>query len=84
MTRLHHKIPGSQFAVFERSGHMPFSEEPDAFLRTLEQFLTTKRWRLTPIHMHVARGFQPSVLARLKGSPYVRWRSYTQMKRALA
>ena len=34
--------------------------------------------------MHVARGFQPSVVARLKGSPYVRRQSHTQVKRALA
>jgi pimeloyl-ACP methyl ester carboxylesterase len=29
--------------VFERSGHLPFYEEPEAFVRTLETFLTAGR-----------------------------------------
>jgi proline iminopeptidase len=37
--RIHQAIPGSRFAVFERSGHLPFFEEPDEFLRVLEEFL---------------------------------------------
>ncbi|MEA2692960.1 MAG: proline iminopeptidase [Acidobacteriota bacterium] len=37
--RIHHAIPGSKFAVFERSGHMPFYEEPEAFLKVIGDFL---------------------------------------------
>lgn len=36
---IHKAIAGSEFAVFEKSGHMPFYEEPDAFLDRLEAFL---------------------------------------------
>jgi len=36
---IHKAIPGSEFAVFEKSGHMPFYEEPDAFQARLEAFL---------------------------------------------
>lgn len=39
--RIHQAIPGSKFAVFERSGHLPFYEEPEAFVRTIEGFLAT-------------------------------------------
>jgi proline iminopeptidase len=38
--KIHKAIPGSKFVVFERSGHLPFYEEPDAFVRTLEEFLS--------------------------------------------
>ena len=37
--RIHKAIPGSRFVVFERSGHLPFFEEPEAFRRALEEFL---------------------------------------------
>jgi len=37
--KIHRAIPGSKFVVFERSGHLPFSEEPEAFQRALEAFL---------------------------------------------
>jgi proline iminopeptidase len=37
--RIHKAIPGSQLRVFERSGHMPFVEQPEEFVATLEQFL---------------------------------------------
>jgi proline iminopeptidase len=37
--RIHRAIPGSKFVVFERSGHIPFYEEPDAFVRAAEDFL---------------------------------------------
>jgi proline iminopeptidase len=37
--KIHKAIPGSKFVVFERSGHLPFFEEPDAFLQTVEGFL---------------------------------------------
>src|SRR3954447_18770950 len=36
---IHKAIPGSRFVVFERSGHLPFFEEPEAFRRALEEFL---------------------------------------------
>jgi proline iminopeptidase len=37
--KIHQAIPGSHFAVFERSGHLPFFEEPDAFVPVMEEFL---------------------------------------------
>jgi proline iminopeptidase len=40
--KIHQAIPNSQFMVFERSGHMPFYEEPDAFVATLDSFLAGK------------------------------------------
>jgi len=33
------QIPGSVLATFERSGHLPFVEEPEAFAREVESFL---------------------------------------------
>jgi proline iminopeptidase len=41
--KMHKAIPGSQFAVFEKSGHLPFFEEPEAFVRTLDAFLGASR-----------------------------------------
>jgi len=41
--KIHKAVAGSQFAVFERSGHLPFFEEPEAFVRTLEPFLGRNR-----------------------------------------
>lgn len=41
--KMHKAIPGSQFAVFEKSGHLPFYEEPEAFVRALEAFLAGGR-----------------------------------------
>ena len=40
--KIHQAIPGSQFAVFEKSGHLPFFEEPDEFVRVMEGFLARK------------------------------------------
>jgi proline iminopeptidase len=40
--RIHKAIPGSRFVVFEKSSHLPFTEEPEAFTRTMEEFLQTK------------------------------------------
>ena len=40
--KIHQAIPGSSFVVFERSGHMPFYEEPQAFLRATNAFLTVR------------------------------------------
>jgi proline iminopeptidase len=37
--RIHQRIAGSRFVVFERSGHLPYFEEPEEFVRTLESFL---------------------------------------------
>ena len=37
--KIHKAIPGSEFAVFERSGHIPYFEEPDAFRARLTSFL---------------------------------------------
>lgn len=40
--KIHQAIPGSQFVVFERSGHLPFYEEPEDFVRVVEGFLAGK------------------------------------------
>ena len=40
--RIHQAIPGSKFRVFERSGHLPFYEELDAFVKAVEDFLAGK------------------------------------------
>jgi len=40
--KIHEAIPGSRFVVFERSGHIPFYEEPDAFVHAAEEFLDAK------------------------------------------
>jgi proline iminopeptidase len=37
---IHRAIAGSEFAVFEKSGHLPFCEEPDAFVKRVEAFLS--------------------------------------------
>jgi proline iminopeptidase len=37
--KIHQKIPHSQFVVFEKSGHLPYFEEPEAFVTTIEDFL---------------------------------------------
>jgi len=37
--RIHQAIPGSQFAVWERSGHFPMIEEPAAFVAVIDEFL---------------------------------------------
>lgn len=37
--RIHQAIPRSQFAVWERSGHFPMIEEPDAFFAVVDRFL---------------------------------------------
>lgn len=39
--KIHKAIAGSRFAVFERSGHKPFYEEPEAFEALVEEFLGT-------------------------------------------
>ena len=37
---IHKSIPGSELAIFEKSGHLPFCEEPAAFLKRIEAFLS--------------------------------------------
>jgi L-proline amide hydrolase len=39
--QIHTRIPGSQWALFEESSHMPHVEEPEAFLARVQGFLTT-------------------------------------------
>jgi proline iminopeptidase len=41
--KMHKAIAGSRFVVFERSGHLPFYEEPEAFVRALDGFLGPPR-----------------------------------------
>ena len=41
--KMHKAIAGSQFVVFEKSGHLPFYEEPDAFVHAMETFLGPNR-----------------------------------------
>jgi proline iminopeptidase len=36
---IHRAVPNSEFAVFEKSGHLPFCEEPDAFVTRVDAFL---------------------------------------------
>jgi proline iminopeptidase len=37
--KIYKAIPGAQFHIFEHSGHLPWYEEPEAFLSTVEAFL---------------------------------------------
>ena len=39
--KIHKAIPGSQWEVFEQSGHLPYFEEPEKFVRVVEGFLGT-------------------------------------------
>ncbi len=41
--KIHKAIANSVFVVFDRSGHMPFYEEPDKFIQVVEQFLSSKQ-----------------------------------------
>jgi proline iminopeptidase len=38
--QIHKAIPGSEFVVFESSGHQPFYDEPEAFEQAVEEFLS--------------------------------------------
>jgi len=40
--KIHQAIPDSQFVVFEKSGHLPFYEEPEKFVRVMNQFMAGK------------------------------------------
>ena len=37
---IHRAIPGSELVVFEKSGHLPFCEEREAFVSRVEAFLS--------------------------------------------
>ena len=37
--RMYKAIPGAQFAVFEKSGHLPSYEEPDRYVQVVDAFL---------------------------------------------
>lgn len=39
---IHRAIPGSEFAVFEKSGHLPYCDESAAFVARLEAFLAKR------------------------------------------
>jgi len=39
--KIHQAIPGSKFVVFEKSGHMPFFEEPAKFVQVVNDFLSS-------------------------------------------
>lgn len=58
---LHQAIPRSKFVVFERSGHFPMLEEPEAFVTTIEEFLrqpqTHGALKGVPRVNYVDRGF---------------------------
>jgi proline iminopeptidase len=36
---MHEKIPGSKLVIFPRSGHMTFVDQPDLFIKSIEDFL---------------------------------------------
>lgn len=40
--KIHQAIPQSRFVVFERSGHLPFYEQPEEFVKAVEEFLSAK------------------------------------------
>ncbi len=40
--KIHRAIPGSTFVVFDKSGHMPFYEEADKFVETVNSFLSAQ------------------------------------------
>jgi proline iminopeptidase len=37
--KIHNAIAGSKFVIFEKSGHLPYFEEPDKFVKTIEEFV---------------------------------------------
>ncbi len=41
--KIHKVIPGSKWAVFEKSGHLPYFEEPEKFVSVVEEFLGSPR-----------------------------------------
>ena len=47
--KIHKAIPGSRWEVFEKSGHLPYFEEPDKFVRVVEDFLGTPAARAASV-----------------------------------
>jgi proline-specific peptidase len=43
---VHQGIPGSQWVVFEESSHMAHAEEPERYMRVLDDFLSSVEARL--------------------------------------
>jgi pimeloyl-ACP methyl ester carboxylesterase len=39
--RAHELVPGSRFELFERAGHFPHLDEPERFVRTIEDWIAT-------------------------------------------
>jgi proline iminopeptidase len=39
---MHEKIAGSKLVIFPRSGHMTFVDQPNIFIKTVEEFLSAK------------------------------------------
>jgi len=37
---MHEKIPGSELVIFPQSGHMTFVDQPDMFIKSIEDFLS--------------------------------------------
>ena len=71
---LHQAIPGSKFVVFERSGHFPMLEEPEAFVTAIEEFLrqpqTHGALKGVPGLKYVDRGFSGLTTDRTEHSPH--------------
>ena len=38
--RMYKAIPGARLEIFAKSGHLPYYEEPDKYVRVIEAFLT--------------------------------------------
>lgn len=47
--KIHRSIPGSRWEVFEKSGHLPYFEEPEKFVRVVEEFLGTPARRAASV-----------------------------------
>jgi proline iminopeptidase len=47
--KIHKAIPGSGWQVFEKSGHLPYFEEPEKFVSVVEQFLGTPAARAASV-----------------------------------
>ena len=62
--QIHERIAGAEWTIFEESSHLPHIEEPEAFLRRVEDFLLTDR--LTQPVVGGAAG--PGVSGVLSGS----------------
>lgn len=46
---IHEEIPGSQFVIFERSGHLPFYEQAEQFVTVMNQFLSGELHSTEPL-----------------------------------